>query len=100
MQDTLPTVGAWQPDAATVAGLARSVLQEPAATVAGWRVEPVDYDFGSPTTDGLFRILGAARIGGAERPWSAFVKQIRAYRHWPHFEILPADLRAAATAGD
>ena len=84
----------------TIADLARSVLRQPAANVTGWRVEPVDYDFGSPTTDGLFRILGTARVGDTERAWSVFVKLVRAYRHWPLFEILPADLRAAASAGD
>ena len=41
--------------------LARSVLGEPAANVARWRVEPVDYDYGSPTTDGLFRIRVTTR---------------------------------------
>jgi hypothetical protein len=100
MRGILPTVGAWSPDGAEIAALAQSVLHKPAATVADWRVEPVDYDFGSPTTDGLFRILGEARVGGFGRPWSAFVKQIRSYRHWPLVEILPADLRAAAFAGD
>jgi len=91
---------AWTPDAETIADLARSVLQEPAANVTGWRVEPVDYDYGSPTTDGLLRILGTARVDDSDRGWSVFVKLVRAYRHWPLFEILPAELRAAATSGD
>src|SRR6478735_5257352 len=100
MRDTIPTIGTWTPDAAAITDLARSVLGEPAANVARWCVEPVDYDYGSPTTDGLFRIRGDSLVGGAERPWSVFVKQLRAYRHWRFFEILPADLRAAALSGD
>src|SRR6478735_1726248 len=100
MRDTLPTIGTWTPDTAAITDLARSVLGEPAANVARWCVEPVDYDYGSPTTDGLFRIRGDSLVGGAERPWSVFVKQLRAYRHWQFFDVLPADLRAVARTGN
>jgi len=98
--DAKTAVRAWTPDADTIADLARSVLRQPGADVTGWRVETADYDFGSPTTDGLFRILGTARVSNSERRWSVFVKLVRAYRHWPLFEILPAELKAAAGAGD
>jgi hypothetical protein len=99
-QETSLTIGAWTADADAITDLARSALREPAAEVEGWRTEPVGYEFGSPTTDGLFRISGDALVGASRRPWSLFVKQIRAYRHWRYFEILPADLRATALAGD
>ena len=86
--DAKTAVRAWTPDADTIADLARSVLRQSAAKVTGWRVESVGYDFGSPTTDGLFRILSTARVGDTEQGWSVFVKLVRAYRHWPLFESL------------
>jgi len=58
------TIGPWTPNADAIADLARSALGEPTAAVSAWRVEPVGYDFGSPTTEGLFRIRGDARVGG------------------------------------
>ena len=94
------TIGPWTPNADAIADLARSALGEPTAADSAWRVEPVGYDFGSPTTEGLFRIRGDARVGGAIRRWSVFVKVVRAYRHWPLFHVLPPDMRAAALAGD
>jgi hypothetical protein len=54
----------------------------------GWRVEPVDYPFGTPTTEGAVRL----RRGGE----TLFVKVVRAFRHWPLFDTLPPDLRELA----
>lgn len=79
---------------AEVRALARVVLDEPAAEVDSWSVEPVDYAFGSPTTGGLFRIRGSAGSGAV--PWSAFVKLVHSYRHWPLLDVLPAELRMRA----
>lgn len=79
--------------------LAKSVLADPTAWVRRWVVEPLDYAYGSPTTAGLFRVRGTAAVGGAEVPWSLFVKLVRAYRHWPFFDLLPPDLRDRAFSG-
>jgi len=57
-----------------------------------WRVELVDYPFGTPTT------LGAVRLYGDFG--SLFVKVIRAYRHWPGMALMPAELRTQALASD
>jgi hypothetical protein len=47
--------------------------------------EPFDYPHESPATEGLGRLRGDG--------WSAFVKVVRAYRHWPRYRLLPADVR-------
>lgn len=47
--------------------------------------EAVPYPHESPATEGLGRLRGDG--------WSAFVKVVRAYRHWPRYSLLPADVR-------
>ena len=47
--------------------------------------ERVDYPHESPATEGL------ARLGGDG--WSAFVKVIRSFRHWPRWVTLPHEAR-------
>lgn len=81
--------------------LARAALGERAARVVRWWVEPVDYAFGSPTTEGLYRLRGTAALPGARSVahWSVFVKLLRSYRHWPLFGVLPPALRERAAAG-
>jgi hypothetical protein len=56
----------------------------------GWRVEPVDYPFGTPTTEGAVRLRRGADV--------LFVKLVRGFRHWPLLHTLPPDLRAMALA--
>lgn len=85
-----------------VVDLARTVLGDPGATVTRWWVETVGYPFGSPTTEGLYRIRGTAAAPATsahEVGWSAFVKLVRSYRHWPLFAVLPPALRERAAAG-
>ena len=63
-------------------------------------VEHVNYVFGSPTTDGLYRVRGTAVSRGQEVPWSLFVKRLRSYRHWPVLPHLPTALREEALRSD
>jgi hypothetical protein len=76
-----------------VTDLARQVLADPAAGGGTWRIDPVDYDFGTPTTKGAVRLRGAT---GDHRDWSVFVKVVQAFRHWPHLGLLPPALRQQA----
>jgi hypothetical protein len=75
---------------ATVVDLARQVLGDPAVAIDGWRVDPVDYDFGTPTTMGAVRIRG---LTADARGWSVFVKVVQAFRYWPMLDMLPSGLR-------
>jgi hypothetical protein len=47
--------------------------------------ERVDYPHESATTDGLARMRGDG--------WSAFVKVVRSFRHWPRWTMLPQEAR-------
>jgi len=53
-------------------------------------IEPVDYPFGTPTTEDAFRV----RLPGE----TLFVKIIRSFRRWPLFHTLPPDLAEQAMA--
>jgi hypothetical protein len=53
-------------------------------------IEPVDYPFGTPTTEDAFRV----RLPGE----TLFVKIIRSFRHWPMLHALPPDLAEQAMA--
>ena len=47
--------------------------------------ERVDYPHESPATEGLARLRGDG--------WSAFVKVVRSFRHWPRWATLPQEAR-------
>jgi hypothetical protein len=47
--------------------------------------ERVDYPHETPATEGLARLRGDG--------WSAFVKVVRSFRHWPRWAVLPQDAR-------
>lgn len=53
-------------------------------------IEPVDHPNESPATDGLARLRGDG--------WSAFVKVVRSFRHWPRWSSLPEE--AQTVLGD
>ena len=53
-------------------------------------IEPVNYPFGTPTTEGAFRVVGTGE--------TLFVKIVRSFRHWPLIDTLPQDLREEAIA--
>ncbi len=85
-------------------------LREIVATLLGSAAAPVDpadvtiewataTDCGragsSPTTAGLHRVRGVARIGAGDPVgWKAFVKTLRHPRLWPQFDALPEEVAA------
>jgi hypothetical protein len=78
---------------AMVADLARGVLGDPGGMVNRWWIDPVNYQFGTPTTKGAVRVRG---VMADARGWSVFVKVVQAFRHWPMIDILPPGLRQDA----
>jgi hypothetical protein len=71
----------------------RHDLRRPDAVLVDWDVEPVDHRIVSPGTAGLYRVSGSAADGDERLGWSLFVKVLQSARHWPAFDLLPADLR-------
>ncbi|GAA1376795.1 aminoglycoside phosphotransferase [Catellatospora chokoriensis] len=59
------------------------------ASPGAWRVEPIDYQSGSPATGGLARVRG----DGDGRAWSVFVKLVQNPRHWPLLHLVPEMFR-------
>jgi hypothetical protein len=57
---------------------------------SAWTVLPVEYGSPSPTTGGLYRVVGAG--------WSVFVKVVQSFRHWDLLPVFPPHLRAEALA--
>lgn len=55
-------------------------------------IETVDYPFGSPTSDGAFRV----RLPGE----TLFVKMVRSWRHWPLFPTLPPEIAEQAMTSE
>lgn len=86
-------------DAHALRALVRGALDRPHAELHGFGCAPVEYEIGTPTTAGLFRVFGRAADGAAVVPWSLFVKVIQAWRHWELFAIMPPAMQAiGATA--
>lgn len=74
-------------DPGAAAGVARSLLRDavgldPVTTT----LVSVDYQYGSPATGGLFRLLGTDAAGAAA---SLFCKVLQHVRHWPTLALLP-----------
>ena len=78
----------------------RRSLRDDGALVGEPTVEPVNYVYASPTTDGLYRVRGTAVSRGHDVPWCLFVKRLRSYRHWPVLPQLPPALREEALRSD
>ena len=53
-----PTRPAGPPSEYDVTAVVRAALRRWPGEVGPWWIEPVDYDIGSPTTAGLFRVRG------------------------------------------
>jgi hypothetical protein len=63
---------------------------DPDVQASTWRLERVAYGSPSPTTGGLWRIVGGS--------WSLFVKVVQSFRHWELLDVLPPETRAEALA--
>ncbi|MEU8080197.1 hypothetical protein AB0B31_32675 [Catellatospora citrea] len=59
------------------------------ASPGAWRVEPIDYQSGSPATGGLARVRGDSD----GRAWSVFVKLVHHPQHWPLLHLVPEVFR-------
>jgi hypothetical protein len=60
--------------AAVVEEVARAVTGASSAIVGPWTVEDLAQGFGNPTSGGVVRVAGTARLYGREAPWSAVLK--------------------------
>lgn len=76
--------------AADVGAWAIAASGDIAVEAEPWSVVAVDCSSPSPTTGGLYRIVGPT--------WSVFVKVVQSFRHWELFDVLPAQMRAEALA--
>lgn len=74
--------------------LVRSITGRPDAEPATLRVEPVDYEIGTPSTEELLRLHGTATLtGGETASWSCFVKRLRSVKWWAGIAAVPAAFR-------
>src|SRR5215468_6634205 len=77
------------------AELVRTITGDPAATPGPVRVEPVDYEIGTPSTEALLRLFGTATAANGDVvDWSCFVKKLQSPRHWRFIEMMPEQFRA------
>ncbi|WP_020385541.1 phosphotransferase [Kribbella catacumbae] len=93
ISDGLATLGRDAPDEPTLAQLVRDITGYADAEPSSARIEPVDYEIGTPSTEQLLRIAGTATVAGRTVEWSAFVKKLRSARHWPLIHLVPEPFR-------
>jgi hypothetical protein len=94
VSDGLAELGRDAPDERGLACLVHSVTGLPGAVPTSARVEPVDYEIGTPSTEALLRVLGTAELHSGETvDWSVFVKKLRSVRHWPLLHLVPEPFR-------
>lgn len=94
ISDGLAALGRDAPDERALACLVEAVTGLPGAVPTSARVEPVDYEIGTPSTEALLRVLGTAELPSGERiEWSVFVKKLRSARHWELMHLIPEQLR-------
>ncbi|MEV6417450.1 phosphotransferase [Kribbella sp. NPDC051718] len=96
VSDGLAELGRDAPDERALACLVREVTGLPGAVPTSTRVEPVDYEIGTPSTEALLRVLGTAELHSGETvEWSVFVKKLASVRHWPMIHLVPEPFREA-----
>ncbi len=96
---SLASLGEAAPDGTTLTELARAATGDPGAVPLDAWAEPVDYPFGTPSTAGLDRLKGTARLSGGETAeWSVFVKRLQSVRWWSGLSVVPEPMRAGFIA--
>jgi hypothetical protein len=90
---SLSALGRDTPDDPALAELVRAVTGSADAQPLSARVEPVDYEIGTPSTEQLLRVAGTASVAGRTVEWSTFVKKLRSARHWPLIHLVPEPFR-------
>jgi hypothetical protein len=92
--DSLAALGRDAPDERSLGCLVRTITGRADAVPASARIEPVDYEIGTPSTEELLRVVGTARLADGEAvEWSTFIKKLRSARHWPHIHLVPEPVR-------
>ncbi|NEA32091.1 phosphotransferase [Streptomyces sp. SID13031] len=96
ISDGLAALGRDAPDERALASLVGSATGLPGAVPTSARIEPVDYEIGTPSTEALLRVLGTAELPSGESvEWSVFLKKLQSTRHWPMMHLVPEELREA-----
>jgi len=92
--DPLAALGEARPDDAMLAELVRAATGDDGAVPLSAHAVPVDYPFGTPSTAGLDRLRGTARLSGGETAdWSVFVKRLQSARLWRGLHQIPEAMR-------
>lgn len=92
--DPLELLGTARPDDTALTELVRAATGDPGAVPLTAVAEPVDYLVGTPSTAGLLRMRGTARVAGDETTgWSIFVKRLQSPRHWDQLHLIPEPFR-------
>lgn len=93
ISDGLAALGRDAPDEHALARLVRQITGYADAEPISARIEPVDYEIGTPSTEQLLRVAGTATVAGQTVDWSTFIKKLRSARHWPLIHLVPEPVR-------
>jgi hypothetical protein len=92
--EALAPLGRATLDDQAFAELVRTITGRPDAKPASVRIEPVDYEIGTPSTEGLLRLRGTAELaGGYIIDWSCFVKRLQSAKWWDKLHLVPEEDR-------
>src|SRR4051812_7772073 len=92
--EALAPLGRATLDDLAFAELVRTITGRPDAKPASVRIEPVDYEIGTPSTEGLLRLRGTAELaGGYIIDWSCFVKRLQSAKWWDKLHLVPEEDR-------
>src|SRR5688500_6530622 len=64
-------------EAAALARIVQGYFGRGEAELDRWECRPLRYAQVSPTSGGLYRVAGAARVDGIPQPWSLILKTVR-----------------------
>jgi hypothetical protein len=92
--EVLAPLGRAALDDQAFADLVRTITGRSDAEPASVRIEPVDYEIGTPSTEGLLRLRGTAELAGGDViDWSCFVKRLQSAKWWDKLHLVPEEVR-------
>jgi hypothetical protein len=92
--EALAPLGRARLDDQAFTDLVRTITGRPDAKPASVRIEPVDYEIGTPSTEGLLRLRGTAELAGGDIvDWSCFVKRLQSPKWWDKLHLVPEEVR-------